>query len=193
MLRSPRWRISWPASSTSSNAPTAAGAARHRQRQGGRPLRLGREPPRSRRLRLHRSPRSRGHHPARLRPDSAGTATLAKAALRARRRRCAREWVIGVRGIVVEPRRQRRTRSSPTGEIEVHAVELTVFNKARDAAVRDRRRHRHARREAARVPLPRPAPRAAPADAAHAPPASTRRRAATSTSRASSSSRRRSW
>ncbi len=39
------------------------------------------------------------------------------------------EWVIGVRG-VVKSRGQNKNPRLPTGEIEVHAIELAVFNKA---------------------------------------------------------------
>jgi len=39
------------------------------------------------------------------------------------------EWVVGVRGVVVSRGTNKNPRL-PTGEIEVHAVELTVFNKA---------------------------------------------------------------
>ncbi|HEY1954238.1 MAG TPA: aspartate--tRNA ligase [Polyangiaceae bacterium] len=39
------------------------------------------------------------------------------------------EWVIGVRG-VVKSRGANKNPRLPTGEIEVHAIELTVFNKA---------------------------------------------------------------
>ncbi|MBX3198796.1 MAG: aspartate--tRNA ligase, partial [Labilithrix sp.] len=39
------------------------------------------------------------------------------------------EWVIGVRG-VVKSRGAMKNPKLPTGEIEVHALELTVFNKA---------------------------------------------------------------
>src|SRR6185312_6059955 len=38
-------------------------------------------------------------------------------------------WVIGIRGLVVS-RGQNKNARLPTGEIEVHVVELTVFNKS---------------------------------------------------------------
>ena len=39
------------------------------------------------------------------------------------------EWVIGVRGVVVS-RGTNKNAKLPTGDIEVHAIELTVFNKS---------------------------------------------------------------
>ena len=70
------------------------------------------------------------------------------------------EWVVGVRG-VVKSRGANKNPKLPTGEIEVHAIELDGLQQERDAALRDRRRDRHGRGEAPPVPLPRPAPRAA--------------------------------
>ena len=81
------------------------------------------------------------------------------------------EFCIGVAG---DGRRSRRRTSNPklaTGEIEVKADALDDLLALRDAAVRDRGRHRHQRDAAPQAPLPR----SAPARAAEELPACARR------------------
>ena len=118
-----------------------------RRRQRGRPLRLGRELSRSRRLRLLRPPRSRGHHADRLRSDHRGPRRSRRTPTSSRRP-CAREWVIGVRGIVTS-RGGNKNPKLPTGEIEIRAVELDRLQQGGHAAVRDRTtRSTRARRSA---------------------------------------------
>ena len=55
------------------------------------------------------------------------------------------EWVLGVRGVVVS-RGTNKNPKLPTGEIEVHVVEATVFNKARRRPSRSPTRSTRARR-----------------------------------------------
>ena len=161
-------------------------ATRHRQR--GRAVRLGAESPRPRRLHLHRPARPRRRHPAGVRPAEVDAAQAhSRVADQARS-----EWVLGMRGKVrsrggnANPNlRHRRDRG---GGHRGHRLQQGA-----DAALRDRRQHRHQRGEAARVPLPRPAPSQAAEEHHDALASSTRPRAATSPTTASSRSRRRSW
>jgi aspartyl-tRNA synthetase len=61
-------------------------------------------------------------------PDRKGHGELPRVAYE-RARSLRSEWVIGVRGVVVG-RGGNKNAKLPTGDIEVHVVELTVFNKA---------------------------------------------------------------
>ena len=144
--------------------------ARQRRRQARRPVWLGGRAPRSRRLRVHRSARPRRHHPGRVRARSQRRgATRWRGELRS-------EFCIGITGVVVE-RGGNKNPKLATGEIEVEGRRADDLLARRDAAVRDRRRHRHQRDAAPQVPLPRSAAPGAAEELPGALDRSTRRRA----------------
>ena len=79
------------------------------------------------------------------------------------------EYCVGIRGKVVS----RGGNANPklrTGEIEVHATDLEIFNRSEPVPFPVEDSDRHERGEAAPVPLPRPAPGAPPEDAHDARP-----------------------
>ena len=99
------------------------------------------------------------------------------------------EWVIGIRGLVVG-RGSNKNARLPTGEIEVHVLELTVFNRADTPPFELADSSTPPRRSGCSTATWTSGARRCRRRCASA-IASTRRRAATSTSRGSSSSRRR--
>ena len=172
--------------------PPLRRAARRGRRQGGRPLRLGGELPRPRRVRLHRPARPRGHHPARLRPGARRATATARKQPTTSRRALRSEWVIGVRGVV----KSRGTNKNPEAP---DRRDRGPRRRARRSSTRPRRRPSRsptrstpARRSASSTATSICAARRCSTRSACA-TGSTRRRAATSTSKAFSSSRRRSW
>ena len=107
--------------------------------QGRRPLRLGGELPRPRRLRLHRPARPRGHHPARLRPGALRPRRRCRAKAHELARALRSEWVIGVRG-VVKSRGDNKNPKLADRRDRGARRRADRLQQERDAALRDRRR-----------------------------------------------------
>ena len=124
-------------------------------------------------------------------PELAGHGDLPKRRRTTSPRALRNEWVIGVRGVVTS-RGGNKNPKMPTGDIEVHAIELAVFNKsetppfeiADDIDTGEEKRLQYRYLDLRRPPLQQPCASAT---------ASTRSCAATSTRAGSSSSRRPSW
>ena len=134
--------------------------ARGGRRKGRRPLRVGPEPARSRRVHLHRPARSRGHRAGDVRSAGGRRGVLGGGHGAAG---------MGARGARRRPRPRGDTQPAPSdGRGRGRRARGGRAEQVGDAAVPHRGRDRHERGQAARVPLPRPAEAEAAARAPHA-------------------------